>query len=160
MSQGIVERPFSRRSAVHRCQVELFALLARELIEAYTRRPQTSLADWFDLPEYRRFIVGAYAAGFVCTDLAPMKNFDEMSARPHEHLGDIGFGALRHWIHSLLRTERWADGFSSPIREAIASEALGIVADRLSNDGNLKQQEELTDEAICERITETKKGEK
>ena len=143
---GIIDRPFSRRSAVHECQVELLVLLARELIEAYTRRPQTSLADWFDLPEYRRFIVGAYAAGFVCGDFGPMKEFEEMSSHPRENLGSAGFNRLRHWIHTLLRAEHWADGYSSPIREVIVSGALMIVVNRLANDESLKQQEVICDE--------------
>lgn len=148
---GIIDRPFSRRSAVHECQVELLVLLARELIEAYTRRPQTSLADWFDLPECRRFIVGAYAAGFVCGDLGPMKEFEEMNSHPREHLGDAGFNRLRHWIHTLLRAERWADGYSSPVREAIASGALEIVVDRLENDESLKQQDDTKDEIFSKK---------
>ena len=138
---GIIDRPFSRRSAVHECQVELFVLLAKELIEAQTRRPQTSLADWFELPEYRRFIVGAYAAGFVCTDLAPMDDFEEMNTRPREHLFGIGFNKLRHWVHTLLRAERWADGYSSPIREAIAGGVLGIVVGRLESDRSLREED-------------------
>ncbi len=138
---GIIDRPFSRRSAVHECQVELFVLLARELIEAYTRRPTASLTDWLDLPEHRRFVLGAYAAGFVCTDLAPMSDFEEICSRPHEHLGSAGFNRLRHWIHTLLRAERWADGYSSPIREATASGALGVVVDRLESDQSLRKQD-------------------
>lgn len=144
---GIIDRAFSRRSAVHSCQAELFALLARELIEAYTRKPNASLTDWLDLPEHRRFVLGAYAAGFVCTDLAPMSDFEEICSRPREHLGVAGFNRLRHWIHTLLRAERWADGYSSPIREAIVSGALEIVVYRLENDMSLKRQEELVDEA-------------
>lgn len=144
---GIIDRPFSRRSAVHKCQVDLFVLLARELIAAYTRRPNASLDDWLDLPEHRRFVIGAYAAGFVCTDLAPMDDFEEMGARPREHLSSAGFNKLRHYLHTLLRAERWADGYSSPIREAIVSGALEIVSERLANDGSLKHQKELVDEA-------------
>lgn len=144
---GIIDRPFSRRSAVHACQAELFVLLARELIEAYMRRQNTSLADWFELPEYQRFVIGAYAAGFVCTDLAPMDDFEEMGSRPREHLSSAGFNRLRHWIHTLLRAERWADGYSSPIRDAIASGALEIVADRLESDESLTHQDVITDEA-------------
>lgn len=144
---GIIDRPFSRRSAVHECQVELLVLLAWELIEAYTRRPQTSLADWFDLAEYRRFIVGAYATGFVCTDLEPMTNFEEINSHPREHLGNARFNRLRHWIHTLLRAERWAGGFSSPIREAIVSGALEMVAGRLESDDSLKHREVISDEA-------------
>lgn len=146
MANGIVDAPFSRRAAVHACQAELFVLLARELIETYTRRPNATVADWFELPEYRRFIVGTYAAGFVCTDFAPMSDFEEMSSRPREHLNCAGFNRLRHWIHTLLRAERWADSFSSPIREAIASGALEIVAGRLERDDSLKHQAMISDE--------------
>lgn len=146
MANGIVDAPFSRRSAVHECQVQLLVLLARELIEAYTRRPNASLTDWLDLPEHRRFVLGAYAAGFVCTDLAPMNDFEEICSRPREHLGSAGFNRLRHWIHTLLRAERWADGYSSPIRETIVSGALEIVVGRLESDDSLKHQAMISDE--------------
>lgn len=146
MANGIVDAPFSRRAAVHACQAELFVLLARELIEAYTRRPNANIDDWLDLPEHRRFVIGAYAAGFVCTDLAPMNDFEEMGSRPREHLSGASFSKLRHYVHTLLRAERWADGYSSPIREAIVSGALELVADRLANDDSLKQQEVISDE--------------
>ncbi|WP_428828032.1 hypothetical protein ACLIKD_08910 [Azonexus sp. IMCC34842] len=148
MKQGIVDRPFSRRSDVHACQVELFVLLARELIDAYRRRPDSSLADWFEIPEYQRFVIGAYAAGFVCTDLEAMNNFEEMGSRPRDHLSGASFSKLRHYVHTLLRAERWADGYASTIREAIVSGALGIVVDRLDSDDSLKQQEELVDEVV------------
>lgn len=150
MANGIVDAPFSRRAAVRACQAELFTLLTRELIAAYTRRPNESLADWFEQPEYRRFTVGAYAAGFVCTDLAPMGDFGEIGSRPREHLSSAGFNKLRHYLHTLLRAERWADGYSSPIREAIVSGALKLVADRLENDESLKQQADTRDEIINE----------
>ena len=138
---GIIDRPFSRRAAVHECQVELLVLLARELIELCTQRPQTSLAAWFKLPEYRRFSIGAYAAGVVCGDLGPMNEFAEMSSHRRESLSGAEFNRLRHWMHTLLRAERWADGYSSPIREAIVSGILRIVVDRLESDQSLRKQD-------------------
>lgn len=146
MANGIVDAPFSRRAAVHACQAELFVLLARELIEAYRRAPELDLDAWLDLPEYKRFVAGAYATGFVCSDLAPIDDFDEMNTWPREHLVRAGFNRLRHWVHTLLRAERWADGLASPILDAIVSGALEIVAGRLEGDGSLKHQDVITDE--------------
>lgn len=98
-----------------------------------------ALQEWFALPEYERFIVGAPGAGFVCNDLAPMKDFEDFNARPREHLSSSDFSQLRLYVHTLLRAERWADGYATPIREAVMSGALEIVADRLASDRSLRE---------------------
>jgi hypothetical protein len=40
---------------------------------------------------------------------------------------------LRHWVYMLLRAERWADGNSPHVREAIDSGALEVLPIRLSD---------------------------
>jgi len=138
MAKGIIDKPFGSRTAVYRCQVDLFALLAQELIDACNRRRTISLSEWFDLPEYHRFIVGAYGAGFVCFDLAPMKTFQESFLRPRVYFANLGLRELRHWTHTLLRAERWADGYDSPIRNSIESGSLQFVIERLVSDETLR----------------------
>jgi len=124
----------SRRSPVRSDQAQLFAILTRDLIQANERYASMSLDAFFQLGEYRKFVLSAYACGFVCDDYSSeMKGagFEAMKQRPQEHLGSCSFSVLRHWVHVLLRAERWAQGWSSHVREAIESGALAIVAGRL-----------------------------
>ncbi len=135
----IDERPASWRSTVNAEQASLFVMLARELIQTYTKCSNISLSQWFELPEYNRFLVGAYACGFVCRDFAPMSNFEDYNSWPRKYLSDCPFKTLRHWLHSLIRSERWAFPYSSPIQEAIRNEILQIVLDRLERDDSLRK---------------------
>ncbi len=135
----IAQKAASRRAQVLSDQAQLFALLTRDLIRTYERRRGIGLEEFFELPEYRKFVVSAYACGFVCGDYSMMDGglFEQMKSRPREHLGACQFGGLRHWVHMLLRAERWADGYSSHVREALDSGALEVVATRLESDSSL-----------------------
>jgi hypothetical protein len=147
----IEQKAASRRAPVLWDQARLFAMLTRDLIQVYERYRGIQLEDFFQLPEYQKFVVGAYACGFVCRDYSQMdgESFELMKTRPREHLGDCSFRVLRHWVHTLLRAERWADGYSSHVKEAIDSGALEVIAMRLESDHSLMEPEvieELADE--------------
>ena len=146
----IETRSASKRTPVLSEQIQLFAMLASELIDGYGRYPSMTLDGFFEMPEYRRFTLGAYACGFVCRDLAHLNGapFDLMNSRPHGPLLSCPFNVLRRWVHTMLRSERWNEGLSSPIRDAIASGALAIVVERLINDPSLMLQE-LVDEGVA-----------
>jgi hypothetical protein len=137
----IQQKQASRRTPLLDDQVQLFVLLTRELTAAYERQPDINLDGFGELPEYQRFLLGAYACGFVCRDFSPMEGgrFEMMRSRPMEHLADCTLNVLRHWVHTLLRAERWAEGWSSPIREAINGGALQLVAERLTSDQALRE---------------------
>lgn len=139
----IAHKAASRRAPVLSDQAQLFALLTRDLIQAYKERPDIGLDEFFELPEYRRFVLSSYACGFVCRDYSQMESglFEQMKYRPREHLGDCQFRVLRHWLHMLLRAERWADGWSSHVRDALYSGALEVVATRLESDPTLREPE-------------------
>ncbi len=138
----IQQRQASRRTPVLDDQVQLFVMLTRELIAAYERQPDLNLDGFGELPEYQRFLLGSYACGFVCRDYEPMEggSFERLKTWPREYLADCPLNVLRHWVHTLLRAERWADGWSSPIREAIDSGALQLVAERLTSDQALREK--------------------
>lgn len=132
-------RLLSSRSPVTEAQVQLFAQLTRELVAAYGRQPDASLSEWFALPEYARFVMGAEACGFTCRDLSPDGDFDAMATWPRDHLATCGLAKLRRFTHTLLREERWADGYASPIRETVANGALQLVVERLTSDQALRE---------------------
>lgn len=142
--QGIKSTLASRRTPVRMDQAQMMVLLANELIRARQARPRESMEDFTGSPEYRRFLMGAYACNFVCSDLAPMqRNLGE------RELGTAPFGVVRHWVHHLLRSERWNHGYSSPIMDSIDSGCLAIVASRLAS-GEFTEPEVATEEDVTQ----------
>jgi len=148
-ARNISRRPTSSRSVVNQHQarhlVQLVRLLEREALNHYrvpvaARLPRDRHAEFFKLDAYRIFIEGAYACGFVCRDLKPDNPLESERDRPAEAIAGWSFAQLRQYVHYLVRHERWADGFSSPILEALAAGHLQQVADRLETDESLYEQ--------------------
>jgi len=111
-------------------------LIDEDRIEAELADGPLDLEEFFKLPAYWRFIKGADACGFVCNDLAP-DAFDIHQPRVTQTLMTASFKEIRGYTHVLLRAERWADGMASPIREALASNALAVVGRRIVEDHDL-----------------------
>ncbi|PRZ56354.1 hypothetical protein BX589_1014 [Paraburkholderia fungorum] len=144
--QQIRRKPASKRSAVNEFQARTLALLTETLESAALRhfgvpgreRLHTERHKEFTaLPEYRLFVEGAYACGFVCTDFAPGGPTIDSAERPEDAVDSWTFFELRHHVHTLLRAERWADGYSSPIFEALAQGVLSAISGRLVSDDTL-----------------------
>ena len=142
----ISRRTFSKRSHVTQHQarhlVQLVRLLERDALTHFrvpvaARLPRERFTDFFKLEAYRVFIEGAYACGFVCHDLKPDNPLESERARTTETIAGWAFPQLRQYVHYLVRHERWADGFSSPIFAALADGHLQQVADRLEKDDSL-----------------------
>ena len=136
----------SRRSPVNQHQarhlVQLVRVLERDALQHFrvpvaSRLPQDRHVDFFKLESYRVFIEGAYACGFVCADLKPDNPLERARGSEAEAIGRWPFGQLRQYLHYLLRHERWADGYSSPILESLSNGYLQQVADRLEKDDTL-----------------------
>jgi hypothetical protein len=136
----------SRRSLVTQHQarhlVQLVRLLEREAlthfrVQVAARLPRDRFTDFFKLDAYRIFIEGAYACGFVCHDLKPDSPLEADRAGATATIARWTFPQLRQYVHYLVRHERWADGFSSPILESLADGHLQQVADRLETDDSL-----------------------
>lgn len=139
----ISRRPVSRRTAVTQHQarhfVQLVRLLEREALVHFrvpvaAKLPRDRHGEFFKLEAYRVFVEGAYACGFVCSDLKPDNPLEAARNRAAETIAAWTFPELRQYVHYLLRHERWADGYSSPILDALADGHLQQVADRLEND--------------------------
>lgn len=132
----------SKHSPVYNEQAKFLAILARELIDEYKMTTELEgkeleLSEFFAIPAYIRFLHGAYACGFVCRDFTPDFPIDAMLIRPRESLATLRFHQIRHYVHTLLRAERWADGYSSPIRSALNAGTVEELHDRLMNDDSL-----------------------
>jgi hypothetical protein len=136
----------SRRSTVNQHQarhlVQLIRWLEREALSHYrvpvaSRLPRDRFAEFFKLEAYRNFIEGAYACGFVCRDLRPDNPLEGERDLPAEAIGRWSFAELRQYVHYLVRHERWADGYSSPLLDSLAAGNLQQVADRLETDESL-----------------------
>ena len=142
----ISRRPPSKRSAVTEHQarhlVQLIRLLERDALShfhapAASRLPMDRFDEFFKLEAYRIFIEGAYACGFVCRDLNPDNPLESERTRAAEAIAGWTFAQLRQYVHYLVRHERWADGYSSPIFDSLTEGHLQRVADRLTTDDSL-----------------------
>ncbi len=122
--------------------VQIIRLLEREALLAFrvpvaARLPTDRHVEFFRLEAYRIFVEGAYACGFVCGDLAPDNPLESHRGRETRAIEAWTFPELRQYVHHLVRHERWSDGYSSPILEALAQGHLQRVADRLERDDAL-----------------------
>ena len=145
-AQKIRRKPTSKRAAVNEFQARMLVVLVDTLATAaqghfgvrdHERLPAERHGEFTALPEYRLFVQGAYACGFVCTDFAPGGPTIERGVRVEDEVGSWTFFELRHYVHTLLRSERWADGYSSPIFEALIQGMLQAISRRLANDDAL-----------------------
>jgi hypothetical protein len=142
----ISRSPPGRRSVVTQHQarhlVQLVRLLEREALNHFrvpvaSKLPKDRFADFFRLEAYRIFIEGAYACGFVCRDLKPDNPLEGERERAAAVIAGWSFPQLRQYVHYLVRHERFADGYSSPILESLVAGHLQQVADRLESDASL-----------------------
>ena len=144
--QHIRRRPASKRSAVNEFQVALFCQLAKALERSILRLfsvsdsssiPRYRDAEIFCLNEYENFITAMFACGFVCNDGKMEGDLMEVNRRLNEVIDRWSFPELSQYLHYLQRCEKWADGYSSPILDAIRSGALLKVVARLESDESL-----------------------
>lgn len=142
----ILRSPPGRRSVVTQHQarhlVQLIRLLEREALAHFrvpvpARLPKDRFAEIFRLEAYRVFIEGAYACGFVCRDLKPDNPLEGARDRAATLIAGWSLPQLRQYVHYLVRHERFAEGYASPIFEALIAGHLQQVADRLETDDSL-----------------------
>ena len=142
----ISRSPPGRRSVVTQHQarhlVQLVRLLEREALNHFrvpvaSKLPKDRFAEFFKLEAYRIFIEGAYACGFVCRDLKPDNPLEGERERATAVIAAWSFPELRQYVHYLVRHERFADGYSSPILESLIAGHLQQVAGRLESDDSL-----------------------
>jgi hypothetical protein len=142
----VVRRAFSRRATVNEFQVQHLCGLCRLLVrsaldlfevEAYVDLPEQGWESFTQMPEYRLFTSGVYACGFVCSDLSPTVDLGAVDERPGKALADLDLSQLRHYMHTLMRSERAGFGYGSVLYEAVRSGALDAFSERLERDADL-----------------------
>ena len=70
-------------------------------------------------------------------DAKPDNPLPKSRQTPDEAIRKFDFMRLRHLVHFLLRHERWADSYASPVLNALANGLLPAIADKLRNDQSL-----------------------
>lgn len=142
----VVRRAPSKRSAINEFQVQHLCALTRLLVrstldhfevEASADLPEESWEAFTSLPEYGLFTSGAYACGFVCSDLRPDTDLDEVRRFPIAVLGGMDLRQLRHYVHTLMRSERAGHGYGSVVYEALRAGALEAICERLERGSDL-----------------------
>lgn len=134
-------KPVLKRTRLNSHQTEFFGKLAGELIAATRGRSDAVLSQ---LPEYDRFILGAYACGFVCDDfrvdgrLSGGLNYRQIQGDPRL-LNDCSFQTLRHTVHVLIRSEHHnsenIDNEIGVVRVALGNGMIDHIAHRLFPQG-------------------------
>lgn len=132
------ESDFRKRNRLKARQIEFVVLLMRELSVAW--REQRSSRPLSALPEYNRFVLGAYACGFVCQDLPPRgpkslgDDFADATARSGE-IAKLPLQDIRQLVHFLIRRERWniemVDEQEGTIRGSLEWGLIDLIAHRL-----------------------------
>lgn len=136
----------SKRSHITETQVQFMVRAIWQLEMATLRSvPPTgeelTIAEFgrfASLPEYEAFMNAALLCGFVCFDFDHKSPLERIHARPEEEVRTLSFNELRHYIHVLQRTEKWNSQYSTALYEAVTSEALKLVAERLASDPDLR----------------------
>lgn len=132
--------PLNDYQRVHFCQLTeqlLEQALAQFSVRATSQLPEDGWSSFTQTREYLLFITGAYACGFVCSDLKPKLDLDRVNRSPRDQIARMDLKKLRHYVHMLLRAERANDGYGSVIWEAVRSGALEVLLRRLAHDSDL-----------------------
>ncbi len=142
----IVRRAASKRTAINEFQAKHLCVLARLMVQAIMEQSEVdSVADlseegweaFTEMPEYEQFVLGAYAFGFVCSDLIPNVDLNAVTSRPQEMLRETTLPQLRHYIHTLMRSERAGHGYGSVIYDALRAGVFEVVCERLEYGSDL-----------------------
>lgn len=145
----VVRRAPSKRVAINEFQTQHLCGLTRFLVQrtldhfkvgAAADLPEDGWETFIKLPEYGLFMSGVYACGFVCSDLSPDIDLDAVKCRPNEALGLLTLPQLRHYMHTLMRSERAGYGYGSDIYEAMRAGVLEVVCERIERDADLYER--------------------
>jgi hypothetical protein len=132
MRPPIVLRTSKKRSPVTEDQVSLFCRLSDDLVRAF--HDDSSKLRY--KPEYERFVQGAYACGFVCSDIVPVGSVLK-HAEKDGWVEKAPFLTVRRYVHTLIRSERHADmgedWGGGNIYSAIRSGVLQRIVSRLAS---------------------------
>lgn len=141
MRHPIVSKAPTKRSRLTEYQVSLFCRLSDDLIRAF----HNDSSKLRYKPEYERFIQGAYACGFVCTDFVPIGSVLEQ-AEKDDWVENAPFISVRRYVHTLIRSERHADmgedWGGGNIYSAIRNGVLQRIVSRLASEREWRKEDQ------------------
>lgn len=130
MRHPIVARTSKKASSISEDQVTLFCRLCDDLIDSFRRDPSRLRFR----PEYERFILGAYACGFVCSDFNSTGAI-LLQAEGLQWVERAPFISVRRYVHTLIRSERHSDmgedWGGGAVYQALRSGVLQRISNRL-----------------------------
>lgn len=104
--------------------------------------PVAKCAALWDLAETEDFMLAALACGFVCSDFDCDPAIEEIHRNSERHIPQMSFVKLRWYIHNIQRYTKWNSQYPAQLHQALASGALGLVADRLAWDMSLRMRDD------------------
>lgn len=99
---------------------------AKALVDEYRREPGADLIDFSRTDAYRQFVEAAEQAGFTGPD---MEMDSEFSDRLPEWVALADDGALRRWVHTLIRADRWNGDYPDAVWMACRSGSMGALVE-------------------------------
>lgn len=102
---------------------------AMALVDEYRREPGADLIDFSRTDAYRRFVEAAEIVGFTGPDI---EMDSEFSYHSPEWVAQADGAALRCWVHTLIRCDRWNVECPTAVMDACRSGCMSALADRLA----------------------------
>jgi hypothetical protein len=140
----IKTKTISKRCPVYAYQARFLAKTIRRLEGVFVRQlgetSELTLEEFRKfqrLEEYQSFMEAALVCGFVCDDFKQFFPLEHAHSRPNDVLLSLPFQKLRHYVHTLQRTEKWCSEYSTALYESLKIGALSIVARRLDSDPSI-----------------------
>ncbi|WP_313050891.1 hypothetical protein [Atlantibacter subterraneus] len=106
-----------------------FSKAAAELVDEYRRAPRAEPLDFTRTAAYRQFIEAAEQEDFTSAEIEMDTDYAE---RRPEWVANADEGALRQWVHTLIRSDRWNADYPTAIMDACRSGSIGELVARLN----------------------------
>jgi hypothetical protein len=99
------------------------------LLASFERQPGIDALAFASLPAYREFVEAAEQVGFTGTDV---RMDSEFADRSPEWVASADYEQLRHWVHTLIRADRWNSDYPNAVWMACRTGSMGRLVERLS----------------------------
>lgn len=136
----------SKRSAINEFQATHFCDLCTLLIQRtleyngirdIEKLPTEGWEKFIELQEYNIFTTGVYACGFVCADMNSDVDLNMIQRSPADAIRRFNLLQLRHYVHTLMRSERASFGYGSVLYDALRAGVLDELVNRIARDTDL-----------------------
>lgn len=104
-----------------------FSKAAAELVDEYRRVPRAEPLDFTRTAAYRQFIEAAEQGGFTGPDVEMDSDYSDRSPGWVARADGL---ALRRWVHTLIRADRWNGDYPTAILNACAGGQMKAICDR------------------------------